>query len=204
MVFFLFNFLPTMLFLILGCFVLCALLLFCIEALKRLSLAKFYFKTSNVLKAAAAGGFCIHTWTTAFLLEAALFVLKTSIFLTTGALFVCGSLVVATPILFLMSHAHSFKEIPDNFFYSFTRELSELKWSQYYAMLDSALRPYFTLSDEFYKNCEICHLYKENFDMDFKLVEINKNAALNADTTPSASVKVEEKKRILCDELLLQ
>lgn len=93
-----------------------------------------------------------------------------------------------------MSHAHSFKEIPDNFFYSFTRELSELKWSQYYAMLDSALRPYFTLSDEFYKNCEICHLYKENFDMDFKLVEINKNAALNADTTPSASVKVEEKK----------
>ena len=87
MVFFLFNFLPTMLFLILGCFVLCALLLFCIEALKRLSLAKFYFKTSNVLKAAAAGGFCIHTWTTAFLLEAALFVLKTSIFLTTGALF---------------------------------------------------------------------------------------------------------------------
>ena len=67
-----------------------------------------------------------------------------------------GVILVSVPALLLMNQAHS-PEATDSFLYTLPRELSEVKYGDYYKFLDEILRPYFTLPEEFSSNCASCH-----------------------------------------------
>jgi len=69
---------------------------------------------------------------------------------------VTGAILVSVPALLLMNQVHS-AEATESFLYTLPRELSEVKYGDYYKFLDEILRPYFTLPEELSSNCTSCH-----------------------------------------------